>query len=246
MLKLFSMKNLLILFLITISFCCQAQTTLNELKAKWKETSRVNSNGKLVDFRDTIRLEIMNSGYAMLRYDEGPTWVGDATLQKNFLEIKDQKFEVEKQTNNALHLNKNGMVHRLENVNQFGDNPIAKVIPQAASGDVKLDFETLRGKWTCYRKTDPAFDKGKMYIKQLEINSQIINQFAGSLTLHNMDTIVYENVMIELGTATLLVKGEKEIRNLRIIKSDGEELIAEDSKITYFLKRFGKKNTLLD
>lgn len=241
------MKKLSFLLFCLGAQVSYAQFSLESFKGRWKESTR-QKEGKTgnIEFADTMRFDFMDSGYTMLRWDNGPTLVGDITLTKTKMKFKDNDFEIKQLESNELVLVEKGIQHRLQRVQQFAASPVQKVIPNATDGEVNLDFATLKGKWSCYRKTDPAFDKSKMYIKQLDIKDKVVNAMSAQLSLHNMDTLWYEDVSITIEGKQLKIKGQDTMLTLTISKSDAEELVAEDRKVTYYFKRFGKKNTLLD
>ena len=225
----------------------EAQITLPQMKGKWTEVTRTKEGKSTpIEYSDTIRFDMMESGYTLLRYDMGVTWIGDAELNKNKLKLKGLEFDVDMKNNDALLLTEKGVSHYFNRVTQFGAAPIQKVIPGVTTGEIKLDLNNLKGKWTCYRKTDPGFDKEKMYIKLMDIKDQVVQSFDAQLGLHNMDTLWYTHVNLTIDHHQIVIKGAEVNTVLQVLKSDGEELIAVDGKTTYYFKRFGKKNDLMD
>lgn len=241
------MKHFILLMLCIPTHAALAQYSMESFKGRWKETSRQKEGKSInIEYTDTMRFDFMDSGYTMLRWDNGPTLIGDISISKSKMKLKDLDFEIKQLESNELMLEEKGIQHHFNRVQQFSASPVQKVIPNATEGEVKLDFATLQGKWSCYRKTDPAFDKSKMYIKQLDIKDQVVNAISAQLSVHNMDTLWYEDVAITIEGKQLKIKGQDTNLTLTVLKSDAEELIAEDRKVTYYFKRFGKKNTLLD
>ena len=241
------MKGIYILLFTVCSQAALAQVSFEQLKGKWKEVSRIKAGkGESIEFADSMRIEFMDSGYTMLRFDNGPTLIGESELVKDKLKLKELEYMVKSVEQHQMILSEKGIQHQFSRVTQFIPTPVQKVIPNATQGEVNLEFASVQGKWTCYRKTDPGFNKVKMYIKQLDIKEQLQQGYSAQLSLHNMDTLWYSDVLLTIDGKQFKVKGQDVNMTLTILKADAEELVAVDDKITYYFKRFGKKNTLLD
>lgn len=218
-----------------------AQLSFTELKGKWQEKSRQNNRSQDLEFTDTLRIEFTESGFTQIRYQEGPTYLGEAELNGKRLKLKGLSFELDKNNEQEMVLRMDGQKHIMLRTAQFMAAPIAKVIPAATPGQtegvIRTDLPALAGKWTCYRKTDPAFSKLTFYIKHLEIFSLQ----SAELTLHNMDSVYVELDGLKVLERSLELNGPQGVQTLSILKSDGEELILQKGGLVYYFKRFGKK-----
>lgn len=227
--------------LLLCSANAMAQLNFSELKGKWQEKNRLNSQSEEMDFTDTLRIEFTESGFTQLRYHHGPTFLGEAELSGKRLKLKGQFFDVEKNNEQEIVLRAKGAQHVMRRKEQFESAPIAKVIPSAtpgqSEGEVKTDWQTLAGKWTCYRKTDAAFNKYKFYIKHLDLKSLQ----SAELTLHSMDSVYTETQSIAVSEKTLNMTSPSGTQTYRILTSDGEELVLQQDGLVYYFKRFGKK-----
>ncbi len=227
-----------ILFIPSIAF---AQYSFKDLSGKWVEQTRTDKHQDVVPFKDTLYIEIREDGFMMVRHTFGATVYGNATLNALEISIEKEKFSIETVSNDMLKLKQDKRMHRFSKQIEFQDAPVTKLIPGIETGEIVSDIHQLNGKWHCYKKTDPAFDKAKLYIKQIEIVDQLLNSMNSTVTFQNMDTVYSADMMIELKDKKMILHGDGQLLKLNMLKSDKDEMILQDEGVSYFLKRGPKK-----
>jgi hypothetical protein len=236
------MKKIIFLLTFLLPNIASAQYEISNIQGKWQEASRNQKKKNDIPFTDTMRIEIIASGYTMIRYQEGVTIIGEASIEKNKLKVKEESFEIVKAAENELQLAEKGIIHVFKRADEYSAAPIKKVIPTAQEGLKNIDYKTIKGKWTCYRKTDPTFDKGKAYIKQLEIKDSTKLNMLVEVAFHTMDTLYYSNMFMSTQNDTFILKDDSKQIELQVVMSDGEEMILRQDKITYYFKQFTKRD----
>lgn len=238
------MKYIFFIIAILLSSKSNAQTdyTFSDIAGKWVELTRTDRDAQVIPFKDTMFIEIRSTGFFLIRKHMGATMYGEAEIQENVLTFRKEKFTIEKRDGKLLKLKKGNQIHRFELQDEFRDDPATKMTPQIENNNkIYTDKENIVGKWSVYKKTDPFFDRKRFYLKILDIKEYAQNlQFSGEITMHNMDSLYYDNSKINIENQSMKIIGEKTKLNLSIIKNDGEEMILTEDKVTYFLKRFGK------
>lgn len=238
------MKYTFFILASLFSLISDAQTdyTFEDIAGKWVELTRTDRDAQVIPFKDTMFIEIRNTGFFLIRKHMGATMYGEAELQENVLTFRKEKFTIEKKEGKLLKLKKGNQIHRFELQDEFRDDPGSKTTPQIeANNKILIDKENIVGKWSVYKKTDPSFDRKRFYLKILDIKEYAQNLHCiGEITMHNMDSLYFDASKIHIEKQSMKIIGEKTILNLSITKNDGEELILTDDKVTYFLKRFGR------
>lgn len=236
------MKHLFILLFFIPNFS-NAQVGFKDITGKWQEELREVKKNEHTPFVDTLRLEIRPEGFMMVRYDVGPTFFGEAEIKGKYLTIKEHDFEIQESAENNLTLIDDKGYHYFKRVIEFGSSPVTKIIPGKEEGIKNITIETLKGKWTCYKKTDTKYDKSKFYLKSINFLEDKGNgTYVGSTAFSSMDSIFVIDAFIYVKENNLLVSTDEENFKAKVIKSNGEELILESGTIIYFMKQFGKKD----
>jgi len=235
------MKILIILFLLP--FFCEAQTDIKQLSGKWQESFRTNKKEKKVEFADTLRMEIRPDGFMMIRHNKGATITGQGEISKGSLQLENTALEIVEFAADRLVLHDENGNHHFNRMNEFTNSPVTKLIPGVETGRKDVTLKTIKGKWTCYKKTDPDFSKGKFYIKSIEFKEDKGNgTFTGIAAFNNSDSIYSKDVSILFVGNEMIINSGQETVKAEVLKSDGEELILQSGSINYFLKQFGKKD----
>lgn len=235
------MKYTFFLFILLSTFA-NAQVVFKDIAGKWQEESREARKNQPSSFIDTMRLEIRPEGFMMVRKDVGATFFGEAEIKGKYLTIKGHDFEIQEKDENNLTLVDDSGYHYFKRVVEFGNSPVTKVIPGKEEGIKNIAIETLKGKWTCYKKMDPKFEKTKFYLKSINFKEDKGNgTYIGSTAFSSMDSIFVVDAFIYVKENNLIISTDEENFKAKVMKSNGEELILENGSITYFLKQFGKK-----
>lgn len=237
-----AMKKIIIALLL-LPFCTVAQHnyTFEEISGKWAEQTRTDKHSDVIPFKDTLYVEIREDGFMMVRHTIGATSYGDAELVENKLSIQREKFTIEALENDMLKLKQNKITHRFAKQKEFADAPVAKVIPGVEHGTIQTTFESLQGKWTVYKKTDPNFKSNTFYIKTLTIQEKKKNNnFVGNVTYHNMDSIFSSNANIQIQDHEMQIVSPEKVLKTVILKNNGEECILQHGSVNYFMKRAEK------
>jgi hypothetical protein len=244
--KYFSMKSLAvciqIFFLCIASYLSFAQNELHKIASKWQELKRVDKRNNEISFTDTMRMEIRADGFMMLRYDNGPTITGEVEWKKDELFLEEITFQVLHYDNSTLELKSKNYTHTLTKSVEFQSRPVVKIIPGVEHGLVDLAMKTMQGKWTCYKKTDPLFDRTKFYIKSLDVKEwKASDSIRAEIVYQSNDSIYSYNATLQIKGNNVIVVNQKNEHKLEALKSDGEELILKDGNIHYFMKQFGRQ-----
>lgn len=238
-----------ILLLCLIPFCSLAQDekpenpNLTELSGKWEEKMRLKKKKEL-EFQDTLRLEIRTDGFMMMRYNIGPTLMGEAYRKGNSVYFKNRVLEVVEQTKGTLKLRDDDGTHIFTQVDEFNQSPVDKKMPQVESGRLYTRHqEELVGKWTCYKKTDPSYDKQRFYIKTLNLKEKRNEkEYSGTITLQNMDSVFTSDCRMFLDKKSVRIHVDADGRDMLLqteMLLENEWVLVED-KATYYLKMLGK------
>lgn len=239
-------KVLLLLMLIPASVWGQdepnSENILTDVAGKWEETGRLKKK-KPTEFTDTLRMEIREDSYMMMRYHMGPTLLGNALRKKDEIVFKNRTLEIESVSNNEFRFSDDAGIHVMKKVTEFSEAPISKKNPalenEQKSGIYQQD---MLGKWTCYKKTDPEYTPAKFYLKNLQVKQKIeSNLYAGTITMHNADSIYTNDCAIELqkkqvnirisGGVTMILETEMLLDN---------EWVFLENKTRYYLKMLTK------
>ena len=237
------MKKLTLLLLFTIPLFCEAQTDIKQLTGKWEESFRTTKKNKKIDFTDTLRMEIRPDGFMMLRHTKGATITGQGEIRNGSLYLENTESEIVEFTNNRLVLHDNSGNHHFDRMNEFTNSPVTKVIPGVETGRKDISMSTIKGKWSCYKKTDPDFSTGKFYIKSIEFKEDKGNGlYTGTAAFNNSDSVYTRDVSIIITGKEIMINAGQETLKAEVLKSDGDEMILQSGSIHYFLKQFGKKD----
>jgi len=235
------MKILITLFLLP--FFCEAQTDIKQLQGKWQESFRTAKKNKKIDFTDTLRMEIRPDGFMMLRHTKGATITGQGEIRNGSLYLENTEYEIVEFANDKLVLHDNSGNHHFNRMAEFTNSPVTKVIPGVERGRKDISLKTIKGKWSCYKKTDPDFSTGKFYIKSLEFKEDKGDGlYTGTAAFNNSDSVYSNDVLITVAGKEMIISSGKETIKAEVLKSDGEEMILQSGTINYFLKQFGKKD----
>lgn len=235
------MKKRFLLLCLLAPLMSLAQIQFNQISGKWQEFKRAKEDKQATNFSDTMRVEIKDE-FVLVRYNLGPTLIQHATLDGKTLQLEKETWQVIDFSPHTLVIQDKNWIHYFSKAIEFAPSPVTKKIPGREEGVVQLQSNMLLGKWTCYKKTDPAFEKEKFYIKFLHLKEDKgQGLFNGTLTSQSMDSVILQPMIMQVEDNELVLKVNKEEHRYHVIKSDGEELILEQDQVTYFLKQFGKK-----
>ncbi len=235
------MRTLCFLFFIGPLFC-HAQTGIKEIAGKWQEGSRSKKKDIPLDFTDTLRLEIREDGFMMVRHANGATITGEAEIKGSKLKLEHISFTIIESNMDKLVLNDNEGDHLFRKLPEFTNAPVTKRIPGADVGKKDLSNTTIQGKWSCYKKTDPEFSRRKFYLRSIDFREKAKEGvYKGSVSFNNSDSVYSVDAVLSFNDSELLMRSEKELWKADIQKSDGDELILLSGNIHYFMKQFGKK-----
>ncbi len=239
----------LVILLCLLSFQGLAQDekpenpNMTELSGKWEEKMRLKKKKEL-EFQDTLRLEIRTDGFMMMRYNIGPTLLGEAYRKENSVYFKNRVLEVLELENGTLKLRDDDGTHVFNRVEEFNHSPVDKKIPQVESGkQYTRHQEELVGKWTCYKKTDPKYDKQRFYIKTLNLKQKLNEkEYVGTITLQNMDSVFTSDCRLNVDKKTVRIQVQADGRTMVMeteMLLENEWVLVED-QATYYLKMLGK------
>lgn len=236
------MRNLFCLFFCFLSFQGQAQIEFSSIQGKWQEESRSNKKEKNIEFTDTLRLEIRATGFMMIRHAKGSTNTGMAELKGSKLKLQDEKFELESASETKLVLSDGNAVHHFKKNIEFTSSPVAKLVPGVETGKKDLSFLNLKGKWTVYKKTDPAFKPSKFYIKTIEfLEDKGKGTYSAASSFNSNDSVYFAEAVISIQAEGFVIQTKQETIKTIVLKSDENEMILQCGDIHYFLKQFGRK-----
>lgn len=231
-----------ILALLWLPVSTFAQTTFKDINGKWQEESRTKKKGKEINFKDTLRIEIRKDGFMMIRHSEGATITGQAEIKGTTLLLDDVNFSIVESDNARLTLNDDDGDHHFKKIEEFSNSPVIKKMPGVEEGKKDITISTVKGKWTCYKKTDPEFNRTKFYLKVIDFREDKGNgTYAGTATFNNNDSVYTTDAFIYVKENDFVISSDHETFKATVIKSDGEEMILQSGTIHYFLKQFGKK-----
>lgn len=235
------MKSILIVFLL-VPLSIFSQTSFKDINGKWQEESRTKKKGKEIKFSDTLRIEIRQDGFMMIRHTEGATITGQAELKGTKIVLDDIRFNLVESDKTTLVLNDEDGDHHFKKIDEFSNSPVIKKIPGVEEGKKDIAISTIKGKWTCYKKTDPEFSQSKFYLKNIDFREDKGNGiYVGSVTFNNSDSVYSTEANIIVKDHDFEISSEHESVKATVLKSDGVEMILQNGSIHYFLKQFGKK-----
>jgi len=239
-------KVLLLLMLLPASVWGQVEPNpeniLTDVAGKWEEAERLKKK-KSIEFTDTLRMEIREDSYMMMRYHLGPTLLGNALRKKDEIVFKNRTLEIESVSNNEFRFSDDAGIHVMKKVTEFSEAPISKKIPELENEKKSGIYQQeMLGKWTCYKKTDPEYTPAKFYVKNLQVKQKIENNlYTGTITMHNADSVYTNDCTIEIekkqvkirisGGAMMMLETEMLLDN---------EWVLLDNKTRYYLKMLTK------
>ena len=234
-------KICIVLFMIPVF--ANAQINFTDIDGKWQEEKRTLKKNKEIDFTDTLRMEIRKDGFVMIRHDKGPTITGEAEIRGKKLVLNDNKYGLVETGKNKLILNDDDGNHHFNKVEEFNSSPVQRKIPGVEEGKKDIALGTIKGKWTCYKKTDPAFNQGKFYLKAIDFKEDKGNgTYAGVASFSSSDSVYSTEAFIYIKGTDLVISTDEETFKAKVMKSDGQEMILQNGVINYFMKQFGKKD----
>ncbi|MBP9932171.1 MAG: hypothetical protein KBF25_00660 [Chitinophagaceae bacterium] len=239
-------KVLLFMMFIPVSLWGQVETDseniLTDVAGKWEETARFKKK-KSIEFSDTLRMEIREDSYMMMRFHLGPTLLGNALRKKDEIVFKNRTLEIESVSNNEFRFSDDAGIHVMKKVTEFSEAPIHKKIP-GLEEEKKAGIyqQEMLGKWTCYKKTDPEYTPAKFYLKQLQVKQKTSSDlYNGTITMHNADSVYTNDCLIEIekkqvkirmtGGAMMMLETEMLMDN---------EWVLLENKTRYYLKMLTK------
>ncbi len=234
--------RILLIMLLILPACCGAQTTFKDIAGKWQEEGRFNKRDKPQHFTDTIRMEIRADGFMMIRHTVGATLTGEAEMNGKKLKLQDEKFTILEITQDKLVLNDHEGDHIFRKLPEFTNSPVAKKMPGVEEGTKDISLSAIKGKWSCYKKTDPEFSRGKFYLRSIDfVEEKGQGAYAGTVSFNNNDSVYSADALMLIKGAGLHINTDRENFKADVVKSDGEELILRSGQVHYFMKQFGKK-----
>lgn len=234
------MKKLFILLLILPTFSF-AQNQLDEYFGKWEEISRTIKN-KNQDFEDTIRIDFQKGNFTIIRYDIGPTLIGNAILDGKEFTLRSKQFQIKKESDERITLLESDVIHNLRKVEEFRNAPILRKIPSLENEiKVQIKKQDMTGKWTCYKKTDSMFNKSKFYIKNINLKNKISEtEYLGSITYQNMDTAYINEITFHIERDFITINSNEPKDSYKIeMLFDNEMILLKESAI-FYLKLLGQ------
>ncbi|HNF72483.1 MAG TPA: hypothetical protein PLP34_08715 [Chitinophagaceae bacterium] len=234
------MKILLPMLLLfsTTSF---SQTSLVSLSGKWKEDQRTTRKGMQLEFDDTLHLEIQTSGFLMLRYPGSETFTSACTLKEDYIQAGKLKFTFDETNGSVLWFQDKDGRHRFQKITESSFTTAPRILPGVEKGNTLFDYASVHGRWSCYKKTDPAYRSSTFYIRSLDFKTRVESgSYQGEATFNNADSVFTVPAILQFNQGELQVESAGGLVKARVLKSDGEEMILEQGSVHYFLKRFGK------
>ena len=236
------MKKLIIFFSLLPTFSL-AQITFKDVDGKWQEEYRTEKKGKEIDFKDTLRMEIRTDGFMMVRHSIGATIIGEAEITENKITLQNEQFKIIDHSRKKLVFENAEGQHHFRKADEFDASPVKKVIPGLEEGEKDIRIQTLKGKWTIYKKTDPNFTSSTFYLKSIDFREDKGNgTYTGLVTFNNSDSVYNTEAFIYIKGNDFIISSDDETFKAKVMKSDGSELILQNGSINYFLKQFGKKD----
>lgn len=236
------MKKLILLFSLLPTFS-MAQITFKDIDGKWQEEYRTEKKGKQIDFKDTLRMEIRTDGFMMVRHSIGATIIGEAEITENKITLQNEQFKIIDHSRKKLVFENSDGQHHFRKADEFDASPVKKVIPGLEEGEKDIRLQTLKGKWTIYKKTDPNFTSSTFYLKSIDFKEDKGNgTYSGLVTFNNSDSVYNTEAFIYIKGNDFIISSDDETFKAKVMKSDGSELILQNGSINYFLKQFGKKD----
>ncbi|MBL7765769.1 MAG: hypothetical protein JNJ58_06740 [Chitinophagaceae bacterium] len=234
--------KMIFLFLLLFPLGLHAQFSFDQLAGKWEETHRTNKKKKVIETKDVVRFQFRPDGYTVVRHQIGPTYMGDAQLNKEILILKSYRFDIVSLEDKHLVIREDDVIYHLQKVEEFANAPVVRVKPEDQQKLKPISNQSLAGKWTCYKKTDGQFSKQRFYLKVLNLKTgSKTNEYYGTMTRHNMDSVYSADVLIEVVNQVLQIKEGTQTRNLNIQMLLDGEMVLEEESATYYLKQLGKE-----
>ena len=235
--------NRLVLYFMLLPLFGRAQNELLSLSGKWQEEIRTTKKNQSLQWKDSLRLEIRSDGFMMVRHDMGATLTGEAECNGATLHLGKISFTIEEIKPDQLILSDGDGKHQFKRIPEFSNAPVKRLVPGIEQGKREINFAILKGKWTCYKKTDPDFNRAKFYLKSIDFTQDTKPQeWAATAAFNNNDSVYSKNVVVQIKGHNLIIQCQDQSLMLDILKSDGEELILQAGNIYYFLKQFSKNN----
>jgi hypothetical protein len=220
----------------------KAQTSLKEIAGKWQEESRYKKKDKPLDFKDTLRMEIRADGFMMIRHPRGATLTGEAELSGRKLKLENVKYSIVEVSQDKLVLNDNEGDHIFKKMPEFTSAPVTKMIPGVEEGKKDITNAVLKGKWSCYKKTDPEFSRVKFYLRNIDFKEEKgQGAYDGTVSFNNNDSVYTADAIMLVKDSGFNISYNTENFKADVVKSDGEELILRSGNVHYFMKQFGKE-----
>lgn len=231
-------KLLFLVILFPVQLFAQYNYTFQDLSGKWIEQTRTDKKFSVIPFKDTLFIEVRETGFMMVRHTIGPTSYGDAELKEDRISIEKESFTIVSLDNDILKLKQGNITHRFLRFKEFTDSPVSYLAEEKEGDPIQTGFEKLKGKWYVYKKTDPEFDRKRFYIKKFEIKAQTKpGAYIGEATFHNMDSVYTKDVKVNVHDRDLNIIYFERAFNTHILKSDGGELELEHAGTKYYLKK---------
>lgn len=242
--KISFMKKIFFLFVfLPIVVFCQEDFTFKDISGKWLEASRTDKNNTVIQFQDTIYVEIREDEFMLVRPKIGKTYFGDAEIKDNKIYLQNEQFQIESAEKNILKLKHGKYTHRFVRFEQTPDMPAQRISHQDDKpNEIKTTTKSLIGKWTVYKKTDEQFSVKKYYFKILDIQEvNLDNLLSGSLTLHNMDKQKTTPFTIFVQGVEMNMTVGEDMYKIQLLRNNGNEMIFRIGSATYYLKRFSEQ-----
>lgn len=234
------MKKIFIL-LLCLPIYSYSQNQLDNYIGKWEEISRTQKN-KIQDFEDTIRIEFQQGNYTIIRYDNGPTLIGNAKFEGEQFTLRTKQFQIEKESAEEITLVESKVKHKMHQVNEFRSSPIHRKNPSLENErKVQIKNQDMSGKWTCYKKTDSLYSKTRFYIKAINLKTKLSeSEYIGTISYQNMDSVYMKDItcIIDKNLITVISNQSKILYKIEMLFNN-EMILKEDSAI-FYLKLLGK------
>lgn len=222
----------------------EAEEEENVFVGKWQEYERTfkKQSGAYINFTDTMQLQFMEDSMVRVWFNDGRYFnepyyferktmlVGEKYVFKRFL--VDEK---------ELSLRNGNEWHHFKRVNKLKQGAIKKRRPGAERGNVDARANVLVGKWSSYKKEDPAFTGRTFYLRQLEIKELTDGgAYKAEVIYANMADEKRGEGTVTINEKQLTIRTEDKTETYEIMKLEGSEMtLTKEGAILYF-KEFSR------
>jgi len=228
------MNKLLLLIVAGIPFVSTAQS--NSLSGKWREISRTDTKGGVMDFQDTIKIDFLTGNEYTWMKKGGFIYRGTYKIEKGALDMGSRYFTIVNRSSDRLTISDEAATYQFV---PYQEAPRTK-LPKENAPEPVTSAAQMAGKWKVFKGTSTTTMKEidlSTRVKTVMIFDAPDSEGDIGYVSAGKDPQGKPSWKINRFENGILYCNGKSVRLFEVLKAD-KELVLREENMTYFMKQF--------